>query len=77
MGRLINILGSTLLSGGIIGAGSLSGYISNVARRGLQMGLSEFQDGQVQYFSKDREVLKRAVIQTTSQLAYGDRKSVV
>ena len=71
MGRLINILGSTLLSGGIIGAGSLSGYISNVARRGLQMGLSEFQDGQVQYFSKDREVLKRAVIQTTSQLAYG------
>ena len=39
------------------------------------MGLSQFADGQVQYFSKDRQILKRALIQTTSQLAYGMLRS--
>ena len=39
------------------------------------MGLSQFADGQVQYFSKDRQILKRALVQTTSQLAYGMLRS--
>ena len=74
MGRLINIgtsIGSSLISGGVIGAGSASTYISNATRTALGMGMSELQDGQVKYFSKDREILKRAAIQTASQAAYG------
>ena len=73
MSRLINIGVSTLLSGGIIG--SAENYVSDAARRALGMGLSQFADGQVQYFSKDRQILKRALIQTTSQLAYGMLRS--
>lgn len=75
MSRLLNIGKSVLLSGGIIGNGSLGSYISDAARRGLGMGLAEFQDGAVHYFSKDKEILKRAVIQTASQLAYGALRS--
>lgn len=75
MSRLWNIGKSVLLSGGIISGGSLGGYISNAARRAIGMGLAEFQDGAVHYFSKDREVLKRALIQTASQLAYGALRS--
>lgn len=60
MSRLFNIGKSVLLSGGIISNGSLGGYISDAARRGLGMGLAEFQDGAVHYFSKDKEILKRA-----------------
>lgn len=71
MSRLINIGMSTLLSGGIIGSGSAENYVSDAARRALGMGLSQFTDGQVHYFSKDKQILKRALIQTTSQLAYG------
>lgn len=73
MSRLINIGVSTLLSGGIIG--SAENYVSDTARRALGMGLSQFSDGQVQYFSKDRQILKRALVQTTSQLAYGMLRS--
>ncbi len=73
MSRLINIGVSTLLSGGIIGSGSAENYVSDAARRAL--GLSQFADGQVQYFSKDRQILKRALVQTTSQLAYGMLRS--
>lgn len=65
---------SILLSGGIIGGGTLGGYIGNAARRALGLGLSELT-GDVQYFSKDREVLKRAAIQTASQLVYGSIRS--
>lgn len=61
MSRLFNIGKSVLLSGGIISNGSLGGYISDAARRGLGMGLAEFQDGAVHYFSKDKEILKRAL----------------
>lgn len=75
MSRLLNIGKSVLLSGGIIGSGSLGSYISDAARRGLGMGLAEFHDGAVHYFSKDKEILKRAVIQTASQLAYGALRS--
>lgn len=75
MSRLWNIGKSVLLSGGIISNGSLGGYIGNAARKALGMGLSELQDGGVQYFSKDKEILKRAVIQTTSQFLYGSLRS--
>lgn len=71
MGRLLNIATSTLLSGGIIGHGSLDGYISDATRRALGMGLAELQDGQVHYFSKRHDLLKRALVQTVSQAAYG------
>lgn len=73
--RLINIGKSVLLSGGIISNGSLDGYIGNAARRALGMGLSQLQSGTVHYFSKDAKILKRAVIQTVSQLAYGALRS--
>lgn len=71
MSRLLNIATSTLLSGGILGHGSLEGYISDAARRALGMGLAEFEDGQVHYFSKRHDLLKRALVQTVSQTAYG------
>lgn len=75
MSRLINIGVSTILSGGIISSGSAENYVSDAARRALGMGLSQFTDGQVKYFSKDKEILKRAIVQTTSQLAYGMLRS--
>lgn len=68
---LVNITLSTLLSGGIIGNGTLGGYLTDSARRALGMGLAELQDGQVHYFSKNRDLLKRALIQSASQTAYG------
>jgi hypothetical protein len=66
---------ATLLSGGVISNGSVSGYVSDAARRALGMGLAEFQDGAVHYFSKDTQILKRALIQTTHQMAYGALRS--
>ncbi len=75
MGRILGIAASTLLSGGVIGSGSITGYIRDSTRRALGMGFSEFTDGGVQYFSKDKEILKRAVIQTSLQLAYGALRS--
>lgn len=75
MSRLINIGKSILLSGGILGAGSLGSYIGDAARRAIGMGFAEFEDGAVHYFSKGREVWKRAAIQTASQLAYGALRS--
>ncbi len=65
---------SILLSGGILGAGTLGGYIGDGARRALGLGLAELT-GDVQYFSKDREILTRAAIQTASQLVYGAVRS--
>lgn len=62
---------STLLSGGILNNGTLGGYISNATRLALGMGLAELQDGQVHYFSKHHDLLKRAAIQVASQTAYG------
>lgn len=75
MNRILDIGKSVLLSGGIINHGSLEGYITDGARRALGMGISQFQDGQVHYFSKNKEILKRAAIQTVSQLAYGTLRS--
>lgn len=75
MSRILDIGKSVLLSGGIINHGNLEGYISDGARRALGMGASQFQDGQVHYFSKNKEILKRAAIQTVSQLAYGTLRS--
>lgn len=66
---------ATLLSGGIISHGSVEGYISDSARRLLGMGLSEFQDGSVHYFSKDTKILKRALSQRVHQMAYGALRS--
>jgi hypothetical protein len=62
---------ATLLSGGVVSHGSVSGYISDAARRALGIGLAHFEDGAVHYFSKDTKILKRAVIQSTHQAAYG------
>ena len=73
--KLKGLAKATLLSGGVISHGSVNGYISDAARRALGMGLSEFQDGAVHYFSKDTKVLKRALIQRTHQLAYGALRS--
>lgn len=73
--RLLNIGASALLSGGLLSHGGLGGYISNAARRALGMGLAEFQDGTVHYFSKHTDILKRAVVQTVSQTAYGMLRS--
>lgn len=73
--RLLNIGASALLSGGILSHGGLGGYISNATRRALGMGLAEFQDGTVHYFSKHTDILKRAVVQTLSQTAYGMLRS--
>lgn len=75
MSRLLNLGVSNLLSGGIINHGTAGHYVSDLARRSLGMGLAELQDGQVHYFSKDKQILKRAVIQTASQLAYGTLRS--
>ncbi|GAB6119677.1 DUF6046 domain-containing protein [Dysgonomonas termitidis] len=74
-GQLKGLAKATLLSGGIISHGSVNGYISDSARRALGMGLSEFGDGSVHYFSKDTRILKRALIQRTHQLAYGALRS--
>ena len=71
MSRLVKIAASTLLSGGILNNGTLEGYISDATRRALGMGLAELQDGQVHYFSKHHDLLKRAAIQAVSQAAYG------
>lgn len=75
MSRLVNIATSTLLSGGILGNGTLNGYISDSMRRALGMGMAELQDGQVRYFSKRHDLLKRALVQTVSQTAYGMLRS--
>lgn len=72
---IINIGVGTLLSGGIISHGTAEGYVNNIARKSLGLGLSEFQDGSVKYFSKDKQILKRAAVQTASQLAYGMLRS--
>lgn len=66
---------STLLSGGVISNGSVSGYVSDAARRALGLGLAHFQDGAVHLFAKDTKILKRALIQRTHQLAYGTLRS--
>ena len=57
MGRLINIGISSLLSGGILSHGTLSGYVSDAARRALGMGLAHFKDGTVHYLGKDVDLL--------------------
>lgn len=75
MGKIINIGASTLLSGGIAGHGNAENYLGDIARRSLGMGLSQFADGKVRYFSKDKQILKRAAVQATSQLAYGMLRS--
>lgn len=73
--RLLNIGASTLLSGGLISHGGLAGYISDATRRALGLGLAEFQEGTVHYFSKHTDILKRAAIQSVSQTAYGMLRS--
>lgn len=71
MARLLQIAKSTLLSGGILGGGNWMGYISNATRQAIGMGLAELSEGQVHYFSKHHDLLKRAAIQIVSQTAYG------
>lgn len=75
LNKIKGIATSTLLSGGVISHGSVSGYISDAARRALGIGMAHFQDGAVHYFSKDTKILKRAVKQTLHQLAYGTLRS--
>ena len=71
MARLLQIAASTLLSGGILGGGNWMGYISNATRQAIGMGLAELSEGQVHYFSKHHDLLKRAAIQILSQYGYG------
>jgi hypothetical protein len=66
---------ATLLSGGVVSHGSVTGYVSDAARRALGIGFAHFEDGAVHYFSKDTKILKRAVIQSAHQLAYGALRS--
>lgn len=75
MNRLLKIGASTLLSGGIISHGSLSGYVGDAARRAAGMGLAHLQDGAVYYFGKNVNLLERGLIQTAHQLAYGMLRS--
>jgi hypothetical protein len=75
MGRILNIGVSTLLSGGILSHGTLSGYISDAARRALGMGLAHFKEGTVHYLGKDIDLLGRGLIQTVHQAAYGALRS--
>ena len=72
---LKGLAASTLLSGGVVNHGSISGYVSDAARRALGLGLSQFTDGQVNYLSEDKHILKRAIKQRTCQLAYGTLRS--
>lgn len=71
MSRLLKIGISSLLSAGIVGHGSLSGYVTDAARRAMGYGLAHFQDGAVHYLGKDVHLLKRGLIQTACQTAYG------
>ena len=73
--RLLNIGASTLLSGGILSHGGLGGDISDAARRAIGLGLAESQDGAAHYFSKNSDILKRAVIQFVCQTGYGMLRS--
>jgi hypothetical protein len=66
---------ATLLSGGVVSHGSVSGYIADATRRALGIGTAHFQDGAVDYFARDTKILKRAIIQSTHQLAYGALRS--
>jgi hypothetical protein len=66
---------ATLLSGGTVSHGSVSGYVSDAARRALGIGWAHFEDGAVHYFAKDKEILKRAFVQSSHQLAYGALRS--
>jgi len=75
MKRLTGIFTSTLTSGGIVGHGSAGAYIGDVARRGMGLHLSMLKDGNVRYLAKNTNILKRAMVQYTSQLAYGMLRS--
>lgn len=75
MSRLLSIGISTLLSGGILGHGTLGGYISDAARRALGMGLAHFKAGSVHYLGKDVDLLGRGIVQTVHQAAYGALRS--
>ncbi|WP_296946789.1 DUF6046 domain-containing protein [uncultured Dysgonomonas sp.] len=59
---------STVLGGGSIGVNQ---YTTDMARRALGLAYSVNKDGQVQYFSRNKDTIKRAAIQTVSQAAYG------
>lgn len=71
MSRLLKIGVSTLLSGGLLSHGSLGSYIADAARRAMGIGLAHFEDGAVHYLGKDVNLLKRGLIQTAYQTAYG------
>jgi len=71
MDRLVGIGVSTLLSGGVISGGTPGGYVADAARRAMGIGLAHFEDGAVHYFGKDSEPLKRGLVQTAHQTAYG------
>ncbi|WP_459686458.1 DUF6046 domain-containing protein, partial [Viscerimonas tarda] len=73
--EILGLTKATLLSGGVVSHGSVTGYVSDAARRALGIGLAHFEDGTVHYFSKDTKILKRAVIQSAHQLAYGALRS--
>lgn len=75
MTKLTKIAASTLLSGGLVNNGSAFGYMTDQARRALGLARATLEDGTVQYFSKDKEILKRATLQAASQAAYGTLRS--
>lgn len=69
--RLIKIGLNTLMSGGMVGYGSLDSYIGNAARHALGLSFANFQDGAVHYFGKNVNLLTRGLVQRAHQLAYG------
>lgn len=59
---------STLLGGGSVGVNQ---YTTDMARRALGLAYASNKDGRVQYFSRNKDTIKRAAIQTVSQASYG------
>ena len=71
MNRFVKIGAKTLLSEGVLSHGSLDSYVADATRRAVGIGLAHFQDGAVHYLGKDVNLLKRGLVQTAHQAAYG------
>lgn len=63
---------STATGGGSLGVNQ---YTTDLARRALGLAYSTNKDGKVQYFSRNKNIIKRAIVQTVSQAAYGTLRS--
>lgn len=63
---------STATGGGKFGVNQ---YTTDLARRAMGLAYATYADGHVRYFARPSNVIKRAVIQTVSQAAYGTLRS--